>query len=272
MKYKANEIITFGLMQMKRVNYKRAYSKIIGRMMKNNPINKSLFNKELEQEYRNKWFPISRKAPLDSFKVYSTIHNKIDLNFVSDYLYAFQIKGILSDERYNAYYSDKNLYENRLSQYSHYFPKVLFRRINGVFYDKEYKHIYDIESYVKKINNESIVIKASVDSAGGKGVLFFNKENTHNFYATNNGYTVKQLFKAQSNFVVQERLIQSRDMAKLNETSINSIRVVTYRSVIDNKVIVVQSLVRRGEKNSLVDNWHSGGSIISLNAIGKIAN
>ena len=272
MKPKSIDIITYGLMQAKRVNYKRGYSTIMKRMIRNNPIDNSLFNKEIEQAYRNKWSPISRNAPLDSFKVYSTIHNKIDLNYVSDYLYAFLIKSILTDERYNAYYSDKNSYETRLLNYYHLFPKVLFRKINGVFYDVEYNYITNIELFVKKINNEKIVIKESTCTAGGKGVLFFSKENTQNLYVTNNNYTIKQLFKKQNNFIVQEKLNQSQDMAQLNKTSINTVRVVTYRSVVDNKVKVLQSLVRKGDNNSFVDNWHSGGSIISINKIGKISN
>jgi len=241
-------------------------------MIKNNPINDSLFNKEIEQSYRNKWFPLSKNPPLDCFKVYSSIHNEVDLNYVSGYLYAFVIKGILSDERYNAYYSDKNTYEKRLSKYSHLFPKVLFRRINGVFYDAGYNYVSNIEMFIKKIVNEQIVIKESTGIAGGKGVYFFNKENTQNLYATDDNYTLRQFIKTQNNFVVQEKLNQSMDMAQLNKTSINSIRVVTYRSVVDNKVKMVHSLVRRGDDNSFVDNWHSGGSIISIDKTGKVSD
>ena len=269
---KIKKIITYSLIERKKIQQKKGYTKVIKRILKTKAINNSLFNKEIEQAYKNKWKEIDKNPSLDYFKIYSTFNNKVDLNYVPDYLYEFPIKNILLDQRYSDYYSDKNLYEKRLPEYSHLFPKVIFRRISGVLYDNNYNYIPKIESFIKNIKQDSLVIKESTDSAGGKGVKFFNRVDAKHFYETKDGYTVIQEMNRKKDFVVQEKLIQSTEMAKLNNTSINSVRVVTYRSVSDNKVYVIQSLLRRGETNSFLDNWHSGGSIISINDIGKIAD
>ena len=272
MKSRSINMITRILMKLKSARYKKVYSQTMKRILQNNPINDSLFNKEIERKYRTKWNPLCKNPSLDCFKVYSSIHNKVDYNFVSHYLYSYLMKGVLSDERYNAYYTDKNLYEKRLPQYMHLFPNALFRKINGVYLDKDYNYISDISTFIRKLPNIEVLTKETTQSAGGKGVMIFKKEKNEGHFIAKSNYTLNHFINEQNNFVVQEKLKQSNEMARLNATSINTVRVVTYRSVVNNQVHVVHSLVRKGDKNSFLDNWHSGGSIITIYNSGQISN
>lgn len=71
-------------------------------------------------------------------------------------------------------------------------------------------------------------------------------------------------------FIVQEGLTQSRYVSQFNPTSINMIRVATYRSVLDNKVHVVAIIMRMGKFGSEIDNAHAGGLFIGVDKHGKI--
>ncbi|MBI9032096.1 hypothetical protein JEZ13_08875 [bacterium] len=263
---------TYGFVKRRKSQQKNGYTNVLKRILKSKPVDNSLFNKEIEQQYINKWKAIEKNPSLDYFKIYSTFNNKVDLNYVPDYLYEFPIKNILLDQRYSHYNNDKNLYEKRLIDFSHLFPKVIFRRISGVFYDNNYNYINNIHKFIESISHQIIVIKESTDSAGGKGVKFFNRVDANHLYETKDGYTINQELSNKKDIVVQEKLIQSLEMSKINKSSINSVRVVTYRSVSDNKVHVIQALLRRGGADSFLDNWHSGGSIIAIKGDGQIAD
>ena len=69
---------------------------------------------------------------------------------------------------------------------------------------------------------------------------------------------------------MQERLNQSEFMNSLCSSSINTIRMTTYRSPIDNQSHVLSIILRIGKEGSLVDNAHAGGLFCSVNFNGLL--
>jgi len=66
-------------------------------------------------------------------------------------------------------------------------------------------------------------------------------------------------------FLIQEYIEQHPFFSKLNPTSVNTVRIFTYRSVADNKVHVLHSVLRIGKKGATVDNQASGGISCGIN-------
>ena len=240
-------------------------------MLKYNSIDKCMFNREIEEAYKSKWKPLIKNPNLIFFKLYSSIHGKIDFNYIPDDYYEFPLNNYLQNTRYTFACEDKNSFEKRLPEFKHFFPQVFFRKIFGKYYDYNYNYIDNIDDFIRKLNTDKFVLKESIDTAGGKGVSFFNRIQNGQF-VSKKGENVHNLVSQLSDFVAQERIEQNKEMKKLNESSLNSVRVVTYRSAYSNDVHVLRSLVRCGGEGSLVDNWHSGGSLFNIESDGKLAS
>jgi hypothetical protein len=83
-------------------------------------------------------------------------------------------------------------------------------------------------------------------------------------FHTDNGFipemnmSVKDLFSHYKNsFIIQSKLVQHPDLARLNPTSVNTIRVMSYRR--ENEVIILYAVIRIGRMGKVVDNETSGG-------------
>lgn len=251
---------------------KQGYQLLVDRMKKTIPIDHSMFPQKLVDEYREKWSPIASRFSLDFFKLYSSNNGIVDTNYVPDHLYDFPMKHILLNTRYSINHDDKNSYENRLRDFKSLFPEVLFRKICGVFYTPDYDYTSNISKLLNEINEESIVVKDSVDSAGGKGVCFFTRNQDSGAFINSEGIDIITWMSGRKDIVAQSVAKQSSFFDELNSSSINTFRIVTYRSVTDEKVSVTQSLLRVGSQGSRVDNWHSGGLIIGIQANGSFCD
>ena len=61
-------------------------------------------------------------------------------------------------------------------------------------------------------------------------------------------------------------------MSQFCHTSVNTIRIAIYRSVKNNKPIVINSIIRIGKEGSLVDNAHAGGLFVGVDENGKLGS
>lgn len=243
---------------------KRNYRPMYDRMRKRIAVKHDLFDRDIIAQYRDVWRPIEKNCSIDSFLLYSSAKGEVDLNYVPDVLYSFPLRHILNNTRYDIYYDDKNSFDFRLRDHGHLFPKTLFRKICGVYYDNKYQYVSNIRDYLVKLDVESLVIKEAVDSTGGKGVCFFKKNPIHGGFANEEGVELEVWMRNRCDLVAQVLAKQNSFFTELNPSSVNTIRVVTYRSVKDERIYIAQSMVRAGSAGSVVDNWHSGGLIIGI--------
>lgn len=73
-------------------------------------------------------------------------------------------------------------------------------------------------------------------------------------------------------YIVQKAVDQHPYLAQFNPTSINTLRIATYRSVKDDKVHILSSVIRIGKDGSIVDNAHAGGRMVRIYEDGTLAN
>lgn len=71
-----------------------------------------------------------------------------------------------------------------------------------------------------------------------------------------------------ANFQIQERVKQHERMSALNPTSVNTIRIVTYRSGME--VLLIYFVIRIGRKGQVVDNQSAGGISVSIDENGRL--
>ena len=76
--------------------------------------------------------------------------------------------------------------------------------------------------------------------------------------------SLKDLFRQyKKNFIIQEKFEQHPDMAKLNPTSVNTIRVMSYRR--NGEITILYAVVRIGREGKVVDNETAGGIKADIN-------
>ena len=166
--------------------------------------------------------------------------------YVSDVIYR------LNDYTRSIAYVDKGFYDNLFPDINR--PKTIIKNINGFYYDDK-KPISKEEALYRCQNLKEAVIKPTVLGTWGKGVRLFH---TDNGIIPEMNISVNDLFvRYKRSFIVQSKLEQHPDLALLNPTSVNTIRVLSYRK--DNEVIILYAVIRIGRKGKVVDNETSGG-------------
>lgn len=148
-------------------------------------------------------------------------------------------------------YVDKGIYDIYFPDILR--PKTFVKNINGYYYDDS-KPISREEAVERCQNLDGAVSKPTQEGMWGSGVKVFS---THDG-VLDDGNTIMSLMDSYGkNFIIQERIHQHESMALLNPTSLNTLRVLSYRQ--GNEVFVLYVVVRIGRKGKSVDNETAGG-------------
>ena len=149
-------------------------------------------------------------------------------------------------------YVDKGFYDTLFPDVNR--PQTFVKNINGFYYDDK-NPISKEEAISRCMNLQEAVIKPTLFGHWGQGVKLFHSDNG---FVPELNMSVNDLFsKYKMSFIIQSKLEQHPDIAKLNPTSVNTIRVMSYRK--DNEVIILYAVIRIGRKGKNVDNETAGG-------------
>lgn len=181
--------------------------------------------------------------------------------FMSDDVYYFYVLPALNRFDFISAYMDKNGYDSLFPDCMK--PKSVVKNINGYYYDNEGELISltDAVSLTNSVKKD-LIIKPSIDSGCGVGIGLLA--------AGCPKQRIEEEFrKRRSDFIVQERLIQSMVMSKLNASSLNTLRIMTYRNK-QNDIVIFCVSVRMGGNSSLIDNASGGGGFCHVYEDGMI--
>lgn len=132
-------------------------------------------------------------------------------------------------------------------QFSKYFKRDV------LIFDKYTKW----KDFKKFIDKHKIFIKKKTNSSQGNNIELVNTENIKN---------IKEYFNTKKNtdrFLLEELVVQSKEMAKFNASSVNTIRCMTMLMK-DGTVEVPYCFMRTGRNGSFVDNGGAGGILIGV--------
>lgn len=197
-------------------------------------------------------------------KIYHSINDIDDYKYISEQTYYSEVEPRLNNASFSEAYSDKSFYSILFP--GKYLPKIFLRCIDGVLYDESNQQI-DYNEIKELIANQSkLVIKKSVETGGGKGVDIYTKNEEKFNLLLNSKNAIELLInKFGRNFIIQEYINQHSFFKTFNESSVNTVRILTYRSVISNEIFVINSVLRIGKKGAIVDNQASGGISCGVN-------
>ena len=212
-----------------------------------------------EDEYKRVWRQLSNRVEPYSYRLFR--------NYCGDNPYIIPenigltiIEMVLNPLQYRAVYTDKNLFPLIVGKEN--VPKTVICRIGGgQLLDGNYNVISDDEANRLIEKYDSLIIKPSVGGSSGRGVKkVVNSENGKDTPPI----SISHLKNFGENFCLQETVVQSSFMKSFCKTAVNTIRLVTYRSVKDDKVKLTAAVLRIGKEGSSVDNIHSGGKYVGV--------
>lgn len=149
-------------------------------------------------------------------------------------------------------YVDKGFYDTLFPDINR--PKTIIKNVNGYYYDGQYP--LSMEEAIERCSNlNEAIIKPTLEGTWGQGVRLIKTESGM-VPALN--CSVQDLFNHyKRSFIIQERFEQHEGIARLNPTSLNTLRVMSYRS--GNEVVVLYAVIRIGRMNQVIDNETAGG-------------
>lgn len=200
-------------------------------------------------------------------------------------------KGFLA-EKYTLYQLDKNNYKDYLSDYHTSMARWINEPFNEILTNKLIfsecvgKYIKVPETYGIFVSgqfssNSEKTLEALVDQltvfvvkvvsgGGGKGVYIIKKENDNQFVLNNttayNKVELFQFFTTLNNYIFTE-FIEPSDFSKsLNESSVNTMRIITLLDPKTNKAFIARAVQRIGVAASAPqDNFTKGGLSAAIN-------
>ena len=161
--------------------------------------------------------------------------------------------------------SDKNLLDKTKFKTSEVIiPQTIANVVNGRWFINDAivtkkEALNTIYNYKRK----KVVGKISVESSSGRGVKFFDFESM-----SFEEFKLEIEKWNQRNVVFQECIEQHELFDKLNPSSVNTIRVITY--IVNDKICCAPVVMRIGRFGSKVDNAHAGGMFIGIDNDGLL--
>jgi hypothetical protein len=213
-------------------------------------------------------YPFRRKSDQKYLDFFYSVSSNADEKYIPLTTYFVDIEPFLNPVRYIAAIGDKNIYDLHFPDIAT--PRTYLRKINGIYYDRRYRHISLSNVNLLELleGADRIILKPSVESGSGKSIELFEKSN--DAYVSDGKRLDEGVLEAFPDFVLQECVTQHPYFRKFNPDSNNTIRVLTYRSVSDDRIHVLHRLLRVGRKGSFLDHDNLGGIAIGISASGEL--
>lgn len=214
----------------------------------------------LVRKHRDLWKSLGSRPNPKWLYVYNSVIGSEDERFITEKDFYNKVEPVLNNRAFSDAYADKNSYHRFLRK--ELLPSVYLRNIEGIYYNEAYQlvNLPDDINDLMPPGVSRLIAKAAVDSGGGRGVELFEQydkswKNGSGIQLTS-GYLEAAFGK---NFLLQEYIFQDQFYGRFNSSSVNTIRLLTYRSVTTGRIVPLQAVFRIGKPGSVVDNLASGG-------------
>ena len=217
------------------------------------------------KEYRETvvpyWKQFGLKPDILWYKLYSAESKIVDPRYIPDDMWFEKILPYFSNTQFRRAGEDKCMHGIWFPDVRR--PYTVAANVAGVYYDDQYRIITEEEAAKRCVEFGRFLIKPSIDSGEARLIRFYDKEE---------GLTVEKMRKEfasfGANFLAQEAVVQHPDLARLNQSSLNTIRIVSF--LFQGQVHILSSILRIGGSGSRVDNIGAGGYSCAIDPAGKL--
>ena len=226
-------------------------------------VNKTELTKEQEKEIQGFYTKLlGHPVPLDWHRYFTARTGGYSKYYLPTSEYKINIVGRLNVYPLKRAYTDKNISDLILPKEIQ--PKIYLKNMNGYFYfDQQAVSREETLHLCQNIGN--VIIKPSL-TARGKGVKRIVVKDGK---VVPDNILLSQVFDDyKTDYLIEELICQHPDMASLNHSSLNTIRIMTYRS--DMEIVVLYTVIRIGRKGQVIDNESAGGISTVINSDGTL--
>ena len=247
-------------------NYKARY--LDGnRDLKKGLSNSLPISKEQKEEILSFWkeYLINRKSK-HAFNIkWYDVYNKTNVfgaelkYYIPDSYYYCIVDDFFSNYKEALALDDKNLYDlffNDVAQ-----PRTICRKESGVFLDSDYHIITESKAISLCEKNFKVICKPSVDALGGRGICYWDGQKS-------DVSSLRSILKNADSLVVQDVIKQHSVLAAFNDSSVNTLRLVTL--LFGGEVHLVTAVTILGGKDSLTNHLHGGGLVCGILPTGQL--
>lgn len=139
------------------------------------------------------------------------------------------------------------------------FPQTIVKRVNGYYLNDRDEIISFDEAKNLVCQNETVIIKPSRNSGGGRGVSaiggsVFDQEIVDSY---------------GRNFIVQKKIDQQKTLSQFNSSSVNTEKIISF--LYKGEVFILTSILRVGEPGAVTDTASTGrGYTIGIQNNGQL--
>ena len=209
---------------------------------------------QCDKEYKEIVIPYWRKYGYKPakywYQIFCDADQKMDPRYIPDDLYYGEMIPYFSNSQFRRFGEDKCYHDVWFPDVKR--PQTICKNIAGVYYDPFMNPITFDEAVSLAVQfKDECLVKPSIDSGEGRLIRFFTPETIQR-------ETIEKTFRElKANFIMQAAVKQHEMLARLNPSSLNTIRIVTF--FFEGEVHVLSRFFRVGAPNAKVDNIGAGG-------------
>ena len=213
--------------------------------------------KEISPYYEQRGFKVSMMFA----DFFSSINGNFSDRYLSMDVYYFFVVPALNRYDFINAYLDKNIYTELFPMVRQ--PATIVKNMHGHYYRDGVEVSLDEAIDLVAGADDELMIKPTVETCNGDGVDQIRKRDKD---------SLKALFaRYDLNFIVQQKARQHPEIQRVNPTSLNSMRLYTYRRL-DGIIefLYPYSMLRFGGKGAVKDNTSKGGGTCLIDRNGCV--
>ena len=215
--------------------------------------------KEVQDFYQSL---IGKKIDLHCHEYFYSRTGVFSKEYVPANFYHCDLLPRANDSRLSMAYGEKNMID--IVFHGENIAHTILKNMNGYYYfEGEAVSLEDAIEKCKQIGD--VIIKPSRESKG-KGVQLLKIQDGID---VESGDPLAKVFNQYNkDFLIQEQVKQHEGMAALNPSSVNTLRILSYRSGME--VLIIYSVVRIGRSGQVIDNQCAGGISTTISKDGRL--
>ncbi|MBO5888578.1 MAG: hypothetical protein J6Q58_00370 [Clostridia bacterium] len=184
-------------------------------------------------------------------KMYKHVSGTFDVKYIPDLIMGTIVYPYYNDSVYENTWRDKNMFSRLLPNVP--FPTTFLKCIrNRIYFEGKYyvRSIENNQEFLEQLlykigKNNFVIVKDTRATGFGQGVKKYQINTTSDILKI-----FKDWIKSQ-NFIIQQCLKQHKELEKFNKSSVNMMRVFSYRH--EDKVDIIYACVRAGIEGQISD-------------------
>lgn len=219
-----------------------------------------VLSKEQIKECKNYWRQYTKHFSIEWHQLFTAKTGVFDIRYIPEDFQFLELEPKVNNKLSDYGIDDKNNYKMYFPEVKH--PKSVFRKMQGIYHDDDYNIITEEQAIKNCIESGNVIFKLPKLYGIGEGIRFWIRDDGIDKLES-------IIYEMGNDINAQEYIQQHPNIAKMNPSSCNTIRLMTYYD--ENGVRVLNSYFQVGmNPKARMGQINIGGVCVSINNEGKL--